>query len=315
MEGRTGSPLVIVNPRASQLADAARRTRMTDAMLRAVEARTGRSPVLVDPTPEAARVALAAATDAPLVAVAGGDGTIRDAAAALAGSGVPLAIVPAGTGNVFASALGIPRRAADAIRRIETGSAHRVDLGRVAWGRAGATDPGEAGGEQTFVVACGLGLDARVVSAATTDLKRRLGFLAYVVATMQEAARLRPVSFRIDVDGDINEVQGLVVLIANCGQLIPGLVGPRHPIDPTDGLLDVIVIQGTGIASGLLGSAETLLATGRPPHRRARSLRFHARRVRVDANPPEPVQIDGDAHEADWLECEVLPGALTVLRP
>ena len=112
MDGSTASPLVIVNANASQLTDPARRERVTSSLLRAVESRTGRAPVLVDSTPEAARAALADAADAPLVAVAGGDGTIREASAALAGSGVPLAIVPAGTGNVFASALGIPRQAA-----------------------------------------------------------------------------------------------------------------------------------------------------------------------------------------------------------
>ena len=166
-----------------------------------------------------------------------------------------------------------------------------------------------------FVVACGVGFDARVMAAATLDLKRRLGFLAYVVGTMREAARLRPVAFRIEADGEVHEVDGLVVLIANCGQLIPGLVGPRQPIDPTDGLLDVFVVTGTGIPSGLLGAAESVLAAGPPPHRRSRALRFHARRVRVTSDPQEPVQVDGDAHAARWLEATVRPGALTVLRP
>jgi diacylglycerol kinase (ATP) len=320
MERTAAAPLVVVNPSASQLHDPARRERVTTSLLGAVEARTGRVPVLVDSTREATLAALAAASHAPLVAVAGGDGTIRDAAAALSGSAVPLAIVPAGTGNVFASALGIPRRAAEAVRLIETGTADAVDLGRVAWGGAGVAQAGEAvgggaGGEMTFVVACGLGFDARVMVAATTELKRRLGFLAYVVVTMREAARLRPVRFRIEADGELNEVDGLVVLIANCGELIPGVVGPRHPIDPTDGLLDVFVVLGTGIASGLRGATESVLAAGPLPHRRSRALRFHARKVRVTADPPEPVQVDGDAHEADWLEAWVVPGALAVLRP
>jgi diacylglycerol kinase family enzyme len=191
----------------------------------------------------------------------------------------------------------------------------------VSWGHAGAAGtagiatPGEAAGEMTFVVACGVGFDARVMAAATTELKRRLGFLAYVVVTMREAARLRPARFRIETDDELHEVEGLVVLIANCGQLVPGLVGPRHPIDPTDGLLDVIVVLGTSIPSGLRGAAESVLAIGPPPHRQSQALRFHARRVRVSSDPPEPVQVDGDAHEAEWLEATILPGALTVLRP
>ena len=315
MEGRAASPLVVVNPNASQLTDRARRERVAESLLRAVEARTGRVPILVDTTPEAARDALAAATGAPLVAVAGGDGTIREAATALAGTGIPLAIVPAGTGNVFASALGIPRHAASATRWIETGRLDRLDVGTASWGRVDPSAPGDDVGQMGFVVACGVGFDARVMAAATPEMKRRLGFLAYAVGAMREASRLRPVAFRIEADDEVHEVHGLVVLIANCGQLIPGLVGPRHPIDPADGLLDVFVVQGTGIPSGLLGAAESVFASGPPPYRRSRALRFHARRVRVTSDPVEPVQVDGDAHEARWLEATVLPGALTVLRP
>jgi diacylglycerol kinase family enzyme len=320
MDRSTAPPLVIVNRNASQLTDPVRRERVAASLVRAVEARTGMTPVLVDSTPEAARSALATAAGAPLVAVAGGDGTIREAASALSGSGIPLAIVPAGTGNVFASSLGIPRQASMATRWIETGRIDHLDVGSASWGRVdvGAPLAGELAhdvGEMTFVVACGVGFDARVMAAATVEMKRRLGFLAYVVGAMREASRLRPVRFRIETDDAIHELQGLVVLIANCGQLIPGLVGPRRPIDPADGLLDVFVVQGTGVPSGLIGAAESVLAAGPPPHQGSRALRFQARRVRVTSDPREPVQVDGDAHEARWLEASVRPGALTVLRP
>jgi diacylglycerol kinase (ATP) len=315
MEGRS-APLVVVNPVASRIADPARRARLVEAIVGAVEARTGRSPVVVDGSPEAAVDALAAAGagGAPLAVVVGGDGSIRDSAAILAGTGVPLAIVPAGTGNVFAAALGIPLRGSDAVRVISNGRPGAVDLGSAAWGRVVDGRETPADGSRAFAVACGIGFDARVMTTATTDMKRRLGFFAYVVATLREAARLRPVAFRIDADGDVHEVHGLVVLIANCGQLVPGLIGPRHPIDPTDGLLDVIVVTAKGIPGGIVGAAESLLA-GSAPHRQPRSLRLRASRIRVVADPREPVQIDGDAHEADWIEAFVVPGALTVLRP
>ena len=225
-----------------------------------------------------------------------------------------MGIVPAGTGNVFASALGIPRRASDAVRLIAHGQPGAVDLGSASWGSVADGQALPADGSMAFAVACGIGFDARVMMTATTDMKRRLGFFAYVVATLREAARLRPVSFRIETDGDVHEVEGLVVLIANCGQLIPGLIGPRHPLDPSDGLLDVIVVTASDVPSGLMGAAESLLA-GSASHRQPRSMRLRASRVRVVAEPREPVQIDGDAHEADWIEAVAVPGALTVLRP
>lgn len=313
-----GSPLVIVNPEASRLADPRRRARIVEAVLAAVEARTGRAPVVHDTTADAAADAVDAASDAPLIVVVGGDGTIREAATALAGRSVPLAIVPAGTGNAFAAALGIPRRTEPAIRLIATGRPGPVDLGMATWGPP-ALDAGGGGGgpagSKAFVVACGLGFDARVMAGASGELKRRLGFLAYVVVAAREAARIRPVTFRIEADGEVHDVRGLVVLVANSGQLIPGVVGPRHPIDPTDGLLDVIVVTATGVPDGLLGAAESLLAGGAPPHHRPRSMRLQARCVRVTSDPPEPVEVDGDAHEAGWLEARALPAAVTILRP
>ena len=115
------------------------------------------------------------------MAVVGGDGTIRESATALAGTGVPIAIVPAGTGNVFAAALGVPRGTDAAVRLIEDGSPRPVDIGRAAWGPVVDGVPGDEAGSHAFVVACGLGFDARVMAAATTEMKRQLKFGAYVL--------------------------------------------------------------------------------------------------------------------------------------
>jgi diacylglycerol kinase family enzyme len=323
------SPVIVVNPAASRLADAGRRARLVDDVAGAVVARTGQTPIIVDQSLEAARAAVAAATAAPLVVVVGGDGTIREAAAITAGSEVPIGIVPAGTGNVFAAALGIPRRDRDAVRAIASGSVARVDLGRATWGRArepadpstasaddAASPPGAAETvSHVFTVACGLGLDARVMAGASRDLKRRYGFGAYVLAATREAARLRPATYRIEADDELHEVRGLVVLIANCGQIVPWLLGPRRAIDPGDGQLDVFVVTATDLPSGLWGAGRLLLSGAELPERRGASHRFRASRLRVSAEPREPVQVDGDPHEADWLEATIEPGAIRVIRP
>ena len=194
MEGHAHPPVVVVNPVASRVADSSRRGRLVESVVAAVEARTGQTPIVVDASPEAAREALteAGARAAPLAVIVGGDGTIREAASALAGAGVPIAIVPAGTGNVFAAALGIPRRAIDAIRLIGEGRPVAVDLGSASWGGIVDGRQLDPEGSMAFAVACGIGFDARVMSTASTELKRRLGFFAYVVATLREATRLRP---------------------------------------------------------------------------------------------------------------------------
>jgi diacylglycerol kinase family enzyme len=269
---------------------------------------------VADSTSENALDALAAARDSELVVVAGGDGTIRDAAERLIGSGVPMAIVPAGTANIFGAELGIPRGIKGAIDLIATGRPTSVDVGQATWGPMTDQGPGEPTGSRAFVVACGLGFDARVMAGATPELKRQLGFGAYLVSAARQAARLRPVDFRIEADGVLQEFHGLIVLLANCGQIVPRLVGPRRRIDPTDGFLEIIVIRASGRTGGLVGLAEVLLHDA-DPHVRPRSVRLRARAVRVIADPPEPAQVDGDHHEADWLAAECVPAGLQVLRP
>jgi diacylglycerol kinase (ATP) len=308
-------PVVVVNPTASRLHDPERRREIVARVAAAVAARTGLDPMVVDTIPDHARetLAAAAAAAAPLVAVVGGDGTIRESAAALAGTGVPIAIVPAGTGNVFAAALGVPRGTEGALRMIEIGRPTAIDIGRAAWGPVVDGVPGNEAGSHSFAVACGVGFDARVMAAATTDLKRRYGFAAYVVAALRQAARLRPTRFRIQADGDELDLRGLVVLIANCGEIVPGFVGPRQRVDPADGLLDVFVVRAAGLPGGLAGAAEALLASGEARAGR-HSLRLRSRHVRVVAEPPEPIQVDGDPHQAGWLEATIDPGAITVLR-
>jgi diacylglycerol kinase family enzyme len=125
-----GQPLILVNPRASGMVDPARRDRVVRAVVDAVERRTGRPATIESGSLMAAGKALAAAVDAPLVVAIGGDGTVREAAADLVARGrdTPLAIVPAGTGNVLAGALGI-RGARSALCR----HGHRCRGARPLW--------------------------------------------------------------------------------------------------------------------------------------------------------------------------------------
>ncbi len=303
--------LIVLNPHASRLHDAETRRALTEALVRAVRGRTGQVPHVVAGTKEEAQAAFAAAAkERPaLVVVAGGDGSVRQAGAALSGSGVPLAIIPSGTGNVLARGLRIGGPAA-AVRSLGTAVERTLDLGVVRWGPHGTL---EAVGEETFVVACGMGLDARIMAGTDRGLKRRFSFGAYVASGLREAIHPRPSRFTVVIDGESHELTGQAVLIANAGELIPGLLGPRRPIDPTDGRLDVLVLGGRGLIGAARGGLELLLRTdGSDGHD---SLRRTALRVRVDAEPAQPTQIDGDVHDTGWLEAQVVPGALTLLVP
>jgi diacylglycerol kinase family enzyme len=305
------APLIIVNPRAARLADAQRRRDITASIAHAVLYRTGRPGRIVDGDLDEARAAiagLASTPEPPLVVAAGGDGTIRDAAAALAGRPIPLAMVPGGTGNVLASALrlGSIRSAIEAIR---TGPERMIDLGQARWG---STDTASAvpAREQLFLVACGMGLDARIMAAAQHEWKRRMLFGAYVGAALTELTRLRTAVFRITADGQELEIRGYLVLIANAGDIVPGRIGPRRPIDPTDGRLQLMVVGAENPFDGLRAAASLLLSQDELD---GRVIRRSVSEVRVEAEPAQPIEIDGDDEPPGWLEARVLPGALKVL--
>jgi diacylglycerol kinase family enzyme len=309
--GDSLAPLVIVNPRAARLTDPLQRDRVVTDVISAVRRRFGVDPRVEAESLDAARAALAASTGAALVVVVGGDGTVREAAEALAGSGTALAVVPGGTGNVLARSLRITG-IGSAVEAIRDGVPRVLDLGRARWtpterdGSPGATH------QRLFVVACGMGLDARIMARAEHEWKRRMRFGAYVGATFRALFELESARFRIVADGELLEIIGYLVLVANAGELIPGRVGPREPIDPTDGRLDLIVLGGTNPLMALHGATELMLRAG-AQHDRA--IRRPVRHVVVEAEPTQPIETDGDPRPAGRLEATVIPSALTILTP
>ncbi len=302
------APLILVNPRASRIVDAAERERISTAVIGAVRNRYGREPRVEDGSLAATRTALAEAIDAPIIVTIGGDGTVREAAEALIGRGTPLAIIPAGTGNVLAGAIGIRgvRSGLDALRH---GGPKVIDLGRARW--TPSADEATTH-ERIFAVACGMGLDARIMAAAEHEWKRRMRFGAYVGAAVREAFRLETARFHIDADGETLELEGYLALVANAGELVPGRIGPRRPIDPSDGRLDLIVLGGANAAAGLIGAVELLVRSG---DLGGGVIRRAVSEVRIAAEPAQPIETDGDAHPPGRLEASVIPGALTVLVP
>ena len=272
----------------------------------------GRIPRIEAGTLEATRTALAEAVDASIVVVIGGDGTVREAAAALVGRDTPLSVIPAGTGNVLAHAIGI-RGVGPGIEALRSGAFRVLDLGHARWEPIGveptAEDPGI---ERYFLVACGMGLDARIMEAAEHEWKRRIRFGAYVGAAFRELLRLRSARFSIWADGEAFEIDGYLALVANAGELVPGRIGPRRPIDPADGRLDLIVLGGTDPLAALHGAASLLVRSGELD---GRVIRRSIREVRIEAEPAQPIEIDGDHQPAGRLEARIVPAAITVVVP
>jgi diacylglycerol kinase family enzyme len=302
------APLILINPRASKIVDPARREQVSAAVIGAVRNRFGREPRVEMETLEETRAALADATQAELVVVVGGDGTVREAATGLIGRTTPMAIVPAGTGNVLAATLGM-RGIRTGLEAIRHGHPRVIDLGRARWTPAtGDTTPEE----RIFAVACGMGLDARIMAAAEHEWKRRMGFGAYVGAAVREVLRLETARFHIDADGEALDIEGYLALVVNAGDLVPGRIGPRRPVDPSDGQLDLIVLGGSHPVAGLVSAVEVMVRSGELA---GGVIRRAVRKVVIDAEPAQPIETDGEAHPAGRLEADVLPGALSVLVP
>jgi diacylglycerol kinase family enzyme len=308
----SGPPYVIVGRNASRLADPARRAALVARIVAAVEARTGAKPEVRETTSaaggrEVTREAVTAGSR--LVVVAGGDGSVCAAAGVLAATAIPLGVVPAGTANHLASVLGIPRRFEEAAALLATGQVRAIDVGLVRVG----DDP--AATRLPFVVIAGIGFDAWAVAATTERRKRSLGVVAYYAVAASVGLRARPFPVRLDVDGAIHETDALVVVVANSGHLIPGILGPRLPLIPDDGVLDVLVARGRGPFGLARAGLELLCGRRIQTEIGAYGTRFAARRVEVVAPADVPIEVDGDVVGAGRFVAEVAPGALRVLVP
>jgi len=241
----------------------------------------------------------AVAAGASLVFAAGGDGTVRACAEALAGTGVPLAIVPLGTANLTARALGVPARPDRAVEAGFGGRDRTIDLGQVEGGT-------------WFAAMAGIGLDAAVVAAAGEQLKRRFGWAAYAAAGMRKlTAPVHEFTVRLD-DAEPLRRPARSVVVANAG-LLPGgfTLLPGARLD--DGLLDVGILAPSG-AWDWIRLAGRVLARDRRPDRALQ--RLQARRVRISAEGVLPRQVDGEIiSPGRALSVSVCPRALTVRLP
>jgi len=280
-------------------------------------------PTTVEDAGQAA-TAQALARGVDVVLVAGGDGTVRAVSEAIANTDVPLAILPSGTGNLLARNLGLPLGdPAEMIRAALGDFRHPIDIG---WARVSRANGEES--EHAFVVLAGIGLDADMIANTRSDLKKSVGWIAYVDGAARSLPRARPFRavYQID-DGRLHSTKVHSILFANCGTLPAGIaLIPDASI--TDATLDVAVIQPTGVL-GWLGVWRKIWwdnsvlrrfrAGRRVLERRGRDASVHYFRgaaAEAAAPGPTPVELDGDEFgEAVRITCRADPGALLLALP
>ena len=232
------------------------------------------------------------------VLIWGGDGTVQRALDVLAGSGVPMAVLPAGTGNLFARNLGIP---------VDLDKAVQVALG----GSVSSIDVGCVNGER-FGVMAGVGADALMIEEADGTLKDRLGRGAYVFTGVRTFSKAS-VDVRVKVDGEkfYSGTAGSVI-VGNVGRVLGG-VDAFDDASPTDGRLDVAVVTATGVTQWARVLTRAVAGTtSKAKHVEMTS----ARKISINLKAKRLYQVDGgDREKVKKLKIRVEPGALQVCVP
>lgn len=234
----------------------------------------------------------------------GGDGTAMQIAAAIAGTDIPLGLLPGGTGNVLAGNLRLPRRPLPAARAILRAAPASIDLGAVE----------RADGTHYFAVCCGAGFDAALMQRTDSAAKRRWRRAAYVRAALTALPLVKSSHVRITIDGVDTHLDAAMVLVANCADLMPPLLRLRHDIRPDDGILDVIAMRADGLWQSMAAFVE--LMQRRPAVRRDQVWYGRGASVAIAVDEaggqPLPAQLDGEDVGTTPLAARVLPGALRV---
>lgn len=229
-----------------------------------------------------------------LMVVAGGDGTVNYALNSMKSKGldIPLGVIPAGTANDFAGALGMSREPLEAARQIASGREERVDCGRV--------------NDLYFVNIFSFGIFTTTSQRTPDERKHRIGKLAYLIEGVKEFRSMHAVPLEIEADGQRFDFNSLMVLIFN-GETAGGFrLARRSSIK--DGLFDCVLLEKKNLLRSTLAMGRYLLG-GNP--KIVRQLR--ARRIDIVSTVDEPTDVDGQQGARFPLHIECLPGELRVV--
>ncbi len=245
----------------------------------------------------------AAVDGADLVVVCGGDGTVREVCAELAGTGVAVGIIPAGTGNLLARNLVVPLYLRAALDVALTGQDQAIDIVAVS---------GDGIEPTHFMVMAGMGFDAAIMEGVNEDIKARVGWLAYVLSGLK-SLMFPAVKVEISVDdAEFVTTRARTIVVGNVGHLQAGMpLLPDAAID--DGLLDVVLLHPQRFWSWIPLALRVITR-----RRRSDELihRLSGRTVVVRTAVETPRQLDGDLiGPGRELRMECLHGRVLVRVP
>ncbi|MFT4084513.1 MAG: YegS/Rv2252/BmrU family lipid kinase [Nocardioides sp.] len=305
-------PLVELTPRGSRLAVVLNPVKVESvgqfqSIVASMAAEAGWDPpswhltTVEDPGTGMARAARDEGAD--LVLVCGGDGTVREVCAALAGTGIAVGVVPAGTGNLLARNLSIPLYIRAAIDVALTGQDRAIDLVEVEGDHLDRTH---------FMVMAGMGFDAAIMDGVNPEIKRKIGWLAYVISALK-SLMFPEMKLEITIDDDEPTThRARTVVVGNVGYLQAGMpLLPDARID--DGLLDVVLLHPRRLVSWLPLAFRVL---GKRSRTDDLVNRMTGRSVVIRASQEVPREFDGDTITAGReLRMSCLHGRVLVRVP
>lgn len=255
----------------------------------------------------------AAAEGTAVVLAAGGDGTLGEVSAGLAGTDTAMGPLPAGTANSFARELLMPRpnvlapnRLVDASRSLLAGQIHRMDLGYTY-------TPGDPQNGRYWLLWSGVGVDSYLVDQLEPRPKwaKRVGRASYVVQGAPFVLNYSHFHGRVDIDGERYEDDFVLALVSNCRRYAGGLltISPNAALD--DGLFEVYLFKGKGIPAMSMHAALAFLHE----YSHHDIVAVTGRSVTIHTADPLPYHTDGEPVGQTPAVCEMRAGALRLLVP
>lgn len=239
--------------------------------------------------------AAARSSGATLLLVWGGDGTVNEAGGPLVGSDTALGLIPAGSGNGLAAALGVPRTPEEAIAAALTRPRRAIDVGMV--------------GARAFFNVAGVGFDARVAAVFNARARGSRGKWPYVAIGVREGCRYRAQDYVVQLDGETHRLRALLMVFANGREFGMGArIAPDAQLD--DGLLDTLLIADRALPWRFWDARHLAFGSVR---RAPGIISRKIRRARIEALAPLEFHADGEPGVSPGpLTIELLPRALWV---
>lgn len=244
----------------------------------------------------------ALAQGASLLIAAGGDGTVSAVASAVAGTPATLGVIPRGTANSFATALGISSTLELAVETVRAGVTEQVDTAR-------------ANGSPMILHAA-VGFHAAVVGGTSSEAKSTWGVLAYLAKALERLTDSD--DFLVHIDADTHRFQCRATNIMIASMAPPATLLAQGPswLMPNDGILDVTIVAAQGFADVLATGFHLLhTATRERPATRDDVGYFPCRRLSLETEPAQPLLVDGESAGTGKLSVECLPRNLSVRVP